>query len=98
MKKFILLIVLVLFSCSSDRPDSKAGSLVTKFDLVYHHTENCTGHQLRCQKIDCQVDGHDMWCFAVNGGYDWQFVHSPDCRKCKGEEPSDISKKSIFDW
>ena len=98
MKKFLLLIALVLFSCSSDRPDSKAGALVTKFDVIYHHTENCTGHQLRYQKMDCQIDGHDMWCIARDDSNSWQFVHSPDCKKCKGEEPSEILQKSIFEW
>lgn len=93
MKKFLLLLSLLLCSCSPDIiiPSDADVALMKRFETTFYHKKNCKGHTLEWGKEDFNIDGHDMWFIYCMDGLDVVkpfILHSPDCKKCNGGETS----------
>lgn len=107
MKKLLLIPVLLLSCCCGDtltEEQLENSSLIKKFEIVFHHTENCNGHSLWFGKADFQLDGHDMWYICPENGQSGEskILHSPDCEKCKSgikeEIPSILDEPKTDYW
>ena len=89
-----ILAMCIIASCSMcPQPvNSDIGDLSKKIKVEWHHTENCKGHWFVLEKINFQIDDHDMWLLKEDNGGKLSIIHSPECSKCNPKETS------ISDW
>lgn len=99
MKKLLLIPILFLSCCCDTLSEEQLenSSLVKKFEVGFHHTENCDGHSLLFGKVEFQLEGHDMWYIRSEDSKTStvHILHSPDCEKCKARNKEEIP--SILD-
>lgn len=111
MRKWLLVIIgILVLGCGSapSTNDSDEGQLVKKIYLNYHHTENCSGHDVQLGKVSFKDDGHDMIMYFIsNNGNESNnpnisVVHSPKCELCNPEaEPvveAPATTSSYWGW
>ena len=106
MRKWLLSIIgIVVLGCcpapSTTNPNSPNDSqLVKKISLNFHHTENCSGHEVTISKITFEDEGHTMWMYWYDDCI--TIIDSPDCKICHPKKSSSIldeaPKSDYWDW